>query len=304
MKKIFSKEFTIGICVVIALAILFCGIEFLKGISIFSPANFYKAYYTNVAGLEVSAPVHIDGFKVGQVRDIVFDYKNPGKPIEVLLALDDDLELPADTHAVIESSMLSGASIKLVLGKSTTKLVKGAQIPTSQEPDLMATVTGEMLPTVNSILPKVDSLMYNLNMITAHPAIYSSLTRLDAITGNLESGAIGLNQTINGINGQLPGILGNAYHATTRLDSTMVNLQLLSYNLKKMPLNATMDNVNEVSANLAAFSRDLKENNGTLGLLMKDPELYNRLTQVSADIDSLLIDIQRNPKRYISIKLL
>lgn len=86
MKKIFNKEFIIGICVITAIVILIFGIDYLKGINLFSPANFYYASYDNVAGLEISSPVTVDGYKVGQVREIQFDYENPGK-IKVLLAL-------------------------------------------------------------------------------------------------------------------------------------------------------------------------------------------------------------------------
>ena len=55
------KEITIGICVIIALCVLFFGIDFLKGINVFKPANYYTASYTNVNGLAVSAHVTING---------------------------------------------------------------------------------------------------------------------------------------------------------------------------------------------------------------------------------------------------
>lgn len=303
MKKIFTKEFAIGICVAVALVVLFCGIEFLKGISLFRPTNFYKAYYENVAGLEVAAPVHIDGYKVGQVREINFDYENPGKPIEVLLALDEELKLPTDSRAIIETSMLSGASIKLVLGHSSSMLAVGGQVLTDKASDLMASVSDQLMPTVNSILPRVDTLMYNLNLVAGNPALHSSITRLDAITTNLNSTAVGLNGAIGGLNNHLPGIMGNAYSVTNKLDSTMANLQTITYNIKSLPLDATVENVNQLTANLAAFSSELKNNQGTLGMLMRDPELYNRLNRIAADVDSLIVDLQRNPKRYVSIKL-
>ena len=78
----------------------------------------------------------------------------------------------------------------------------------------------------------------------------------------------------------------------------------MSLQLKQLPIGATVDNVNELTGNLAKFSNQLNNPNSTLGMLMNDPELYERINKVSADIDSLLIDIQKNPKRYISIKLL
>ena len=121
MKKIFSKELMIGLSVIVAIAILVIGIEYLKGVNLFKPANFYYATYNDVAGLETAAPVTLNGYKVGQVREISYDYSNPGH-IKVLLALNKELQLPEDTRACIGSNFLSGAFIELQLGSSPRKL--------------------------------------------------------------------------------------------------------------------------------------------------------------------------------------
>ena len=106
------------------------------------------------------------------------------------------------------------------------------------------------------------------------------------------------------MNHQVPRLANNTVKITQSLDTIVGNLGQLSYQLKALPLNATVDNVNQLTANLSQFSRQLNDKNSTLGLLTSDPELYNRINQVSADIDSLLVDIKKHPKRYISIKLL
>ncbi|MDE5653903.1 MAG: MlaD family protein, partial [Muribaculaceae bacterium] len=112
MKKKLGKEFVIGLSVIVALVVLFVGIDYLKGINIFRPTNFYEVYYENVAGLEVSAPVTINGYKVGQVRDVSIDYSNPGK-VKVTLALNKNLKLRQGTVASLGSSLLSGAFVIL-----------------------------------------------------------------------------------------------------------------------------------------------------------------------------------------------
>ncbi len=300
MKKIFSKEFTIGLCVLIALVILFFGIDYLKGINLFKPANFYYASYSNVAGLEIAAPVTIDGYKVGQVHEINFNYEKPGD-IKVLLALDKQLMVPEDSKASIEVGLLGGSSITLTLGKSNKMIEVGGSIQTQSKGGLMSAISNDIMPQVNNILPKVDSILYNLNLIVANPALHNSIDRLDQITSNLTYATAGLNSTLNN---QVPIIMNNAGKITTNIDTITANLATLSLQLKALPLESTMTNVNDITNNLVDVSNQLKNKNGTLGLLMNDPELYNRLNQVSADIDSLIIDIKKNPKRYISIKLL
>lgn len=300
MKKLFNKEFVIGLSVIVALVVLFIGIDYLKGINVFRPANFYVANYENVAGLEVAAPVTIDGFKVGQVREINFDYANPGK-IEVVLALNKNLRLPKGSKAVIGSGLLNGASVEIKLGKNTEYIPVGGEVETGLVPDMMGSLSNELLPSVQQVIPRVDSLLLNLNKLVSDPALVKSIQSLESITKNIDLASAHLN-TVMGR--QLPGLVNNVNGVATNLDSITSDLQVLSAQLKTLPVNATFDNINELTANLTKFSNQLNDRNSTLGALMNDPELYNRLNQVTADVDSLIVDIKKNPKRYISIKLL
>ncbi|MDE6393439.1 MAG: MlaD family protein [Muribaculaceae bacterium] len=299
MKKLFSKELIIGLSVILAIVILVFGIEYLKGINMFSPANFYYVSYNNVSGLEVSAPVTIDGYKVGQVREITYDYDNPGK-IKVLLAVNKKLRVPEDSYAVLASTLMSGGYIDIKMGSSKKMLAVGSDIATKEVPGLMDALASDVVPAVNSILPRIDSLLYNLNRIAGDPALAQSISRLDGITGNILSVTEGLDGAMKR---DVPGVMRNARSITTRLDTVSANLAALSSQLRQLPISTTMDNVNEVTENLVRFSDQLNSQTSTLGKLTNDPELYDRLNKVSADIDSLVLDIKKNPKRYISIKL-
>ncbi len=299
MKKIFSKEFAIGLSVIVAILILIFGIDYLKGINLFRPAHYYIAYYDNVDELTVSSPVLINGYKVGQVREVNFNYTQPDK-VEVVMALDKNIKLPKGTCAYLGTTLLSGARIEISMGKGPELLPSGSELSTGVKEGLMSSVQDGLMPAITGIIPKVDSLLYNLNRLVADPALTASIQRIDGITGNLLATTQGLNSTMNN---QVPRLANNTVKITQSLDTIVGNLGQLSYQLKSLPLNSTVDNVNNLTANLSQFSKQLNDKNSTLGLLTSDPELYNRLNQVSADIDSLLVDIKKNPKRYINIKV-
>ena len=203
--------------------------------------------------------------------------------------------------ASLGSTLLSGAFVNLTLGDSKTMLEKGGLIKSAKAQDLMASLQSETVPTVNSVLERVDSLVLNLNTLVGDPALLQSIRRLDGITGNVMSATEGLNTTVNG---QLPPLMANARHAVVRIDTIAGNLAALSADLRRLPLQSTMENVNSLTANLEKFSHRLNDQTSTLGQLTGDDELYRRLNSVTANIDSLIVDIKRNPKRYISIKLL
>ncbi len=300
MKKLFSKEFAIGLSVIVAILILIFGIDYLKGINLFTPANYYMAYYDQVDGLAISAPVNVQGYKVGQVREIRFNYEKPGK-LEVVLALDKNLRLPEGTKAVLTPTLMSGPSVDLTLGTGKKMIPVGGSVETGRSSDIMSSVSNDLMPQITQLLPKLDSILYNVNILVADPALAASIKRLDQITATTSSMLTGLDRNING---NLPVVMRDARHITASLDTMASNLGSLSYQLKNLPLDATVDNVNQLTANLTQFSRQLNDPNSTLGQLTNDPELYNRLNQVAADVDSLIVDIKKNPKRYISIKLL
>lgn len=294
-----KKEIIIGLCVVFALFALFMGINFLKGINVFKAANYYYATYTDAAGLQVSAPVTLNGFKVGQVRDINYQFDDPGH-VKVELSLDRALRLPSGTKAVISPDLLGSATVVLKPTSATTYEKVGSTLQGETAAGLMDNVSQNLIPSVSAIFPKIDSLLTNLNLIVADPALRSSVARLDAITLNLEQTM----RTINRTAGQLPPVMGNVNEITTNLSTMSGALAELSNDLKELPIDSTMQNITALSANLRTLSEQLNNPDSSLGLLTHDRALYDNLNNCAASLDSLLIDVKRNPKRYISIKLL
>jgi phospholipid/cholesterol/gamma-HCH transport system substrate-binding protein len=91
---------------------------------------------------------------------------------------------------------------------------------------------------------------------------------------------------------------------STSLNTIASDLTTVSAQIKDMPLEQTMTNVMQASESLKGLMAQLNNQNSSLGLLMNDAQLYNNLNNASASLDSLLQDVKKNPKRYISIKLL
>lgn len=307
MKKLVSKEFIIGLCVLVGLVILYFGINYLKGVNLFKPGHFYYVNYENIAGLETAAPVRIDGYKVGEVREIKFNYDKPGT-IRVALSLNKDLKIPEDTEAKIVSGLMSGPSIELILGKSKKYVSIEGYIKGTLEKGLMDAVSQDMLPTVNDMLPHIDSLVMSLNatannlaLLSGKEEIGTSVNNIARITEDLAA----LSNTLNkSMSSEVPAMMGNATEVTSNLKLITSDIAQVTAEIKSLPLQSSMQNVEKTTANLEVLSERLNSTNGTLGKLLNDPTLYYQLNRVTADIDSLINDVKANPKRYINIKLL
>lgn len=298
MKSVLKKELTIGGLVIVALAVLFLGIDFLKGVNVFKASNYYYVEYTNVEGLAISAPVTLNGFKVGQVREINYEFDNPGH-VMVEVSLEKKLRLPQGTKAVLTTDLLGTASIVLKPGEGTGWQEVGDRLEGVADKGLMANVGG-MMPTVEAIFPKIDTLLTNLNAITGDPALTASVKRLDAITGNLEV----TTKRLSALMAQLQPVTRNVNSVTSNLDSITGDVAVLTAQLRELPVDSLSADLAATIANLQALSEELKNPDGSLGMLMKDPALYNNLNNTVSSLDSLFVDIKKNPKRYISIKLL
>lgn len=294
-----KQEVTIGLCVILALGVLIFGVNYLKGVNLFKASNYYYAEYTNAAGLQVSAPVSLNGFKVGQVRAINYEYDNPGH-VKVELALDKALRVPVGSKAVIEQDILGTSTIVLHMTQASEYEKVGSTLASETAKGLMDNVSQNIMPGVSAIFPKIDSLLTSINALVSDPALAASVKRLDAITRNLESTMVQINRTT----AALPATMGNVNAITGNLNTVSSDLAVFSGELKEMPVDSIMDNVNALSANLRALSAELNNPNSTLGLITHDRALYDNLNGAVASLDSLLIDVKKNPKRYISIKLL
>ncbi len=294
-----KKELLIGFCAVLALAILFLGIEFLKGVNVFKPGNNYTASYTNVAGLQASAPVTLNGLKVGQVRALHYQYDNPGH-VEVELSLDEELRIPVGTKAVIEQDLLGTSSVVIYMADSNEFQEVGSSLIGETASGMLDGVSGDLMPKIAAILPKVDTLLTNINLLVANPALQASVSRLDNITLQVESTLTSL----NGVIAQLPPVVKNVDGITSNVNTMTADLAVVTGQLKEAPVDSIINNLAVVSENLKELSNELDNPNSTIGALTHDRQLYDNLSAASASLDSLLIDVKRNPKRYISIKLL
>lgn len=300
MKKIFSKEVIIGALVVLALGLLFVGINFLKGVNVFKAANYYYATYTNIEGMAQSAPVTLNGYKIGQVREIIYDYDNLGN-VTVEISVDKKLRIPRGSKALVVTDLLGTASIELVIGNSANGFYNiGDTLESDVKAGMMDAVSKDLMPAVSAIFPKIDTLLTSLNAVASDPALTASISRFDNITAELEASL----RSMRGVLASLQPVTRDVKSITANVDSITGDLSAVSASLREAPLDSIISNLETTLANVEALTAQLNSPDSSIGKLTHDPELYNNLNSAVASLDSLFIDIKKNPKRYISIKLL
>ena len=289
--KFFTKEVQIALVAITGLVILFFGMNFLKGLSLFSTGNKYMAKFDDITGLSASSPVYCNGVKVGTVESIDYDYTRP-QDIVAVIGMNGDMQLPQGTTAEIASDLLGNVRLVLKLGNMADGLLAVGDTISGQQQTGLMSKAADMVPQIEQMLPKLDSILASVNALLADPTLSRSLHNVEDITAGLTTTAAGLSQLTASLNRQLPALMSKA-------DGVMANADTLTHSLNQMDLAATMAKVDRTLQNVEQMTALLNSKEGTLGLLMRDPGLYNNLNATMSHADSLMIDLKAHPKRYV-----
>lgn len=287
------KEFKIGLAGIAALIILFCGIKYLKGINLFRPESYYLVEFTDISGLAQSSPVFANGYKVGLVRDIRYNYQDPGHVI-VGIELEEAMKIPEGSHAELVSDMLGTVKMNLIFDHSqTTFLNEHDTIPGRVNAGLLGAAEADILPGIKSMLPKLDSIMSSLDRLLADPALAQTLHNAERLTASLDKASQQLNKLMQT---DIPQLTGNAVAITNDLKTITNNLQTVDYASTLAKVDSTLENVR-------LFTAKLNQKDNTLGLILNDSCFYYNLNQTAANAASLLDDLKNHPKRYVHFSL-
>ncbi len=289
-----KKLFYIGLSAVVALSFMVWGIDFLKGKNLFHSANYYFVSLENVTGLTVSSPVTANGLKVGQVREMTYEYDNPGH-VRVELALDNELKITQGTRALLASDLLGTAYIALEIPVNKPVVAVGSTIDGGATPSLVS----EMQTSVMPLLPKVDSLLMATTALVSNPALAATLNRLDQISTDLSIVSANLAASSK----QMPALLSSANVAMADAKGVAANLNTFTTSLNQMPLKQTVENLEQFSTSLKQITATLEGRDSSLGMLINDPALYHNLNATVNSLDSLVVDIKAHPKRYLKFSV-
>lgn len=287
-----SNEFKIGFWALVALLVLFFGIDYLKGINRFRPGKYYYLTCDNVEGLTVSGHVMLNGYKVGLVRSMAYDRKHPGQVL-VEINLGDEIDLPRDSYAEVQTDLLGTASVVLHLGTSTELYAnRDTLLGGAKAPGLMDRVD-PLLPEVAAMLPKLDSILTGMNQIVNHTGLQESFENIHTLTTNLCETTDRLNALLRG---DVPQLMDHAQNAAANLDT-------LSAELKQAEIATLLSNASQALEEANTVLAHLNAADNTAGKLLTTPELHDQLVGTIRDLDSLVNDLKANPKRYINVSV-
>ncbi len=310
-----SREFKVGIIGIVSLGMLYWGFNFLKGSDLFESNNKLYAVYNRVEGLAPAKPILLNGFKVGQVDNIYFHPNGSGQLI-VSLKINTEFPIPKNSRASIKSTVLGDKSISLILGESTENAIPGDTLLGQLELSLSEELNEQVAPLKNkieSLFTSVDTVLVILaeflnddtqdNFSESFTALKNSFKKLEGTISRLDLTVDSSAGNIVSTFKSLASITHNLDENGEELTAIFNNMESLSDSLSKIKFKQTFASLNVAVSSIEEVAEKINNGEGTAGLLINDPELYQNLSKASEQLDLLLLDLKYNPGRYIDLSL-
>ena len=306
------NEYQIGVAVLVTFIVLILGINFLKGKTFFSGQKTYYAIYNDVTGMHESSYIYVNGMKVGHVVKISpMTRKNDKFLVE--LSVDKNIDIPKDSRLTLFSAgLMSGQALRIDLGKSETLL----QTKDTMQGGIEKGLTDEIAPmgeTLSSILKRIDTLTNTLNRTIDDQAkqnIQLTLTNINQISQRLNNVAMNVDNLVAKDKDKLDRIVSNVESITRNLvdnnqaiSNIISRFDNISSDIEKQNIGSTLAKVKTSLESINSMLNKIEKGEGNIGMLLSDEGLYRNITSAAKDLDELILDLKKNPKKYIHVSV-
>ncbi|NLG60694.1 MAG: MCE family protein, partial [Candidatus Cloacimonetes bacterium] len=289
-----------------------------------------RARFRNVGSVMKGNDVKLRGVPIGRVESV--ELEPDGQAVLITMSIAEGVRLPEDPVVLLSAESFFGDWQAQILPRATYPQYDYLESPTADVlpgyslPDMsQLTAVGDEIAqnlrtlsdrfeiafteetalNIRRVVENVQIASEQLNsmMASQKTAIEDVATNLRQTSETLGVAAATVQRTFQEVeraigSGRLETIIGNVEGTTANTDSLTAELLRMSGEFERVAarLDTTLATVN-------ALASDMQQGRGTLGLLMQDSTLYLSLVEANAELQSLLEDLQRNPRKYINLRV-
>ncbi len=323
-------EVMVGATVIAGIALVVIGTIWLQGRGFGREEASVFARFGEVGHLLEGNAVKLRGVPIGRVDRVALDADGSGVLVEMRIS--SEVRLPEDPVVLLAPESMFGDWQAEIYPRSSFPLYDYTESP---DP---AVLPGYTLPDISRLTAVADRIAQNMatlserfeiafteetaaniaNAIDNIEEVTGRLTALVATQGDaidrlaadlsrtagiLEEAVVSVRQTLGEIDqavdaDQLAAIVDNVARASARTEELTDELLQMSRNLGAAAVSA-----DSTLERMAAVAGAIESGEGTLGQLVRDPDLYLRMVESTIAIEALLRDIRENPRRYITVRI-
>ena len=301
----FSSEAKLGLIGIVTLAVVIWGINYLKGRNILSNSYSLSAFYSDAGGLESSAPVLLNGIKIGYVKELELIPENR-LPVKVILSVEKTYSIQQGSYAVLISADLMGSKAIKIEPSDQEQFHKQDDVIQSRvELDMLSSIQTQLMPVakqIGAVVVSLDTLVAGLDKMVGSESTFDILEDFSAISESLK------NQLKQG--GSLDQSFRNLESFTGMLKTQEDELASLTGHLNSISESVDSAGIKGLTHELKAVSHQfnilltqINSGDGSAGKFIREDSLYLNLDQLILDLDTLIKDLNENPENYVQISL-
>ena len=298
-----SKELKIGFVAILAIVILFVGVNYLKGLDVFNTTRNFYAKYENIGGLKIGSSIFVNGYQVGMVSDIIL-LSNENQKLLVTIRIDKDFDIPANSVCKIVNEDLMGTkSVNLLLGNNVYLANSGDTLISDIEGSFQDEVSAQILPLkikTEELIGSIDSVMTIITAVLnkdARKSLSNSLKSLDQTFQLMSQTMLKIDNIVDQNDERISSIVQNLEASNNEVTNILKNFSNISDDIAR-------SNIRNLLTSLADASKKINDAEGSLGMFINDKDLYLNLENASNELKVLIKDIKENPKRYVEFSII
>lgn len=332
-----GREVVVGIVIILSVAVLAAGVLFLKGARFGQEFTYVLVKVNDVGQLMEGNSVKFRGVAIGRVQSIGVDAG--GNSVSVMLELDgEDVQIARDAVAIIAPESLFGDWETEIVSEARFPRYDYFRPEQTRTEDGIRVIGGYAIPDISRLTASAEAVAENVGALTERfdrafneetaDALSQAIRDIQAISsdvknlieqqaatfervslnveraaGEIGDAAVTGRTTLERIDailagGQVDSVLNNLERASRGLEQVTTNLDTSTADLDQ-----TLALVDSTLVEVRMITTGIRRGEGSLGLLLQDSALYIRAEQAFAQLDSLLVDIRENPRRYINLSI-
>lgn len=300
----YSKEVKIGVFVVSVLVVSFFVINYLRGKDIFNKEIELVSRYDNVEGLVPSAPVFIKGYKAGKVAEV--EYEPETDDFKVTCSVLKEFRIPSDSRMTIYAvDIMGGKGVRIDLGTAETLVADGSELAPAKEAGLLDGLAEGVGPLLSKLGNTLDSLSVTVAGVNAmlsesnQTAISNTLAHLEKTMKSVN----GIASTIDGKSAELTALVDNLASLSAKFGSIADKADGAMTGVSSIVTKIDETDIAGLVTSFKSLLEKINDPDGTVGKLLVDGSVYDSVDELLNDVDSLIKQIEENPKKYIKISV-
>jgi phospholipid/cholesterol/gamma-HCH transport system substrate-binding protein len=215
-----------------------------------------------------------------------------------------DMPIPKDSKIKLESALLGGVTLKLLLGTSQELAEDEDELAAEYSKDIFDMVNTRIVNVTNS----ADSVMATLNDFFHKDGLNSAVRELPVVLTELTRTIAEIRSTVNLIQ---PGLIATAKGMNDfsnnlpeydrQLREGLGHFNQVGRQVDSVRVDELLNNLSVSSAKLASVLTRLDEGKGSAGMLLKDERLYADIVRTNADLQKVILDLKKYPEKYIPV---